>query len=49
MPLPLIRAFGIQKRASALANIAIEDIDKKLGKAIAAAAQEVIDGKLDVV
>jgi fumarate hydratase class II len=47
MPLPLIRAFGIQKRAAALANIAIEDIDKKLGKTIAAAAQEVIDGKLD--
>ncbi len=47
MPLPLVRAFGIQKRAAALANIAIEDIDKKLGKTIAAAAQEVIDGKLD--
>jgi fumarate hydratase class II len=47
MPLPLVRAFGIQKRAAALANIAIEDIDKKLGQTIAAAAQEVIDGKLD--
>ncbi|HUT48304.1 MAG TPA: class II fumarate hydratase [Alphaproteobacteria bacterium] len=47
MPLPLVRAFGIQKRAAALTNIAIEEIDKKLGKAIADAAQEVIDGKLD--
>jgi fumarate hydratase class II len=47
MPLPLIRAFGIQKRAAALANMALDDIQKKLGKAIAAAAQEVIDGKLD--
>jgi fumarate hydratase, class II len=47
MPQPLIRAFGIQKRAAALANIAIQDIDKKLGETIAAAAQEIIDGKLD--
>jgi fumarate hydratase class II len=47
MPLPLVRAFGIQKRAAALTNIAIDEIDKTLGAAIAEAAQEVIDGKLD--
>jgi len=47
MPLPLVRAFGIQKRAAALTNIALDDIDKELGEAIAAAAQDVIDGTLD--
>jgi fumarate hydratase class II len=47
MPLPLIRAFGIQKRAAALANMGLGILDKKTGKAIADAAQEVIDGKLD--
>jgi len=47
MPLPLVRAFGIQKRAAVLTNIALEEIDKTIGTAIAEAAQEVIDGKLD--
>ena len=47
MPLPLVHALGIVKRSAALANIALDNINPKLGEAIAAAAQEVIDGKFD--
>jgi len=39
LPRPLIRALGIVKRCSALSNIALDNIDKKIGFAIAAAAQ----------
>src|SRR5471032_1850645 len=46
-PLPVIRALGIVKRASAETNMALGGLDKKIGDAIIAAAQEVIDGKLD--
>jgi fumarate hydratase class II len=46
MPEALIRAFGIQKKAAALANLALGDVDEKLGRAILAAADEVIDGRL---
>ena len=48
MPAPLIRALGIQKKAAALTNIALGVLDPKLGKAIVAAAEEVIDGTLAV-
>jgi fumarate hydratase class II len=47
MPDALIRAFGIQKKAAALANMALGILEEKLGRAIAAAAQEVIDGRLN--
>ena len=47
MPRPLIRAFGLVKLASALVNKDMGLIDGKLADAIAAAAQEVADGKLD--
>jgi fumarate hydratase class II len=47
MPLPLIRAFGLQKKAAALANLTLGQLDPKLAEAIAIAAQEVIDGKHD--
>ena len=47
MPLPLVRALGICKKASALANMALGELDPKIGKAVAEAAQEVVDGKLD--
>jgi fumarate hydratase class II len=47
MPEALIRAFGIQKKAAALANMSLGILDEKLGRAIAAAAEEVIDGRLD--
>src|SRR3954471_1642055 len=46
-PLPVIRALGIVKRAAAETNMALGGLDKKIGEAIVAAAQEVIDGKLD--
>ncbi len=47
MPLPVVRALGYQKKAAALANAALGELDPKLAEAIATAAQEVIDGKLD--
>jgi len=46
-PVPLIRALGIIKRACAEVNVAQGDLDPKLGEAIAAAAQEVIEGRFD--
>ncbi|ALG71353.1 fumarate hydratase [Azospirillum thiophilum] len=46
MPVPLLRALGIQKRASAAANIRLGALDPTLGAAIMAAADEVIDGRL---
>jgi fumarate hydratase class II len=46
-PLPIVRALGIVKRACAEANMKLGKLDKKTGEAIVAAAQEVIDGKLD--
>jgi fumarate hydratase class II len=47
MPIPLIRAFGIVKRAAALTNKELGELDPRIADAIAAAAQDVIDGKLD--
>ena len=46
-PVAIIRALGVIKKACALVNIAQGDIDATLGQTIAAAAQEVIDGKFD--
>src|SRR5580692_1302748 len=46
-PLPVVRALGTVKRAAAETNMALGQLDKKLGEAIVAASQEVIDGKLD--
>jgi fumarate hydratase class II len=46
MPAPLVRALGVQKKASALANMALGILDPKIGKAIVQAADEVIDGTL---
>ncbi|WP_119418775.1 class II fumarate hydratase [Desertibaculum subflavum] len=46
MPEPLIRALGTQKKAAALANMELGALDQKLGQAIVAAADEVIDGTL---
>ncbi|MFZ2032080.1 MAG: class II fumarate hydratase [Vitreimonas sp.] len=47
MPQPIIRALGIVKRAAAEANMDLGRLDPTIGKAIVAAAQEVIEGKLD--
>ncbi|MCG6902970.1 MAG: class II fumarate hydratase [Rhodobacter sp.] len=46
-PVAIIRALGVIKKACAQVNIAQGDIDKALGETIAAAAQEVIEGKFD--
>ena len=47
MPQPIIRALGIIKRASAEVNHQLGSLDARRSKAIARAAQEVIDGTLD--
>ncbi len=47
MPVPLIRALGVIKRAAALTNKDLGKLDPRLADAIAAAAEEVMDGKLD--
>jgi len=46
-PAPIVRALGIVKRAAAEANLELGKLDAKLAKTIIAAAQEVIDGKLN--
>ena len=46
-PASVIRALGVIKRAAAETNMALGKLDPKIGQAVAAAAQEVIEGKLD--
>ncbi len=46
-PAPVVRALGIVKRAAAETNMGLGRLDETIAKAIVAAAQEVIDGKLD--
>ena len=46
MPRPLVRALGLQKKAAALANLALGKLDKVIVDAISRAADEVIDGTL---
>src|SRR4051812_5939722 len=46
-PLAVVRALGIVKRAAAEANMELGRLDPTIGQLIVAAAQEVIDGKLD--
>ena len=46
-PVAIIRALGVIKKACALVNMDQGDIDAALGQTIAAAAGEVIEGKLD--
>jgi len=47
MPLPIIRALAIVKRAAAETNRELGSLDARHAKAIVEAAQEIIDGKLD--
>jgi len=47
MPKPLIHAMALVKKAAALTNLELGLLDKTLTEAIAAAAGEVVDGKLD--
>jgi len=46
-PASVVRALGIIKRAAAETNAALGRLDPDLARTIIAAAQEVIDGKLD--
>ncbi|MDD2408095.1 MAG: lyase family protein, partial [Tepidiphilus sp.] len=47
MPLPIIRALGILKKAAAQANAELGELPRELAELIVRAAQEVIEGKLD--
>jgi fumarate hydratase class II len=47
MPMPIIRALGIVKLAAAETNRELGLLDQRPARAIARAAREVIDGKLD--
>jgi fumarate hydratase class II len=47
MPLPIIKAFGVVKRAAAEANRDLKSLDARRAKAIIAVADEIIAGKLD--
>jgi fumarate hydratase class II len=47
MPIEVIRAMAVLKKAAALVNAELAGLDRKLADAVAAAATEVIDGKLD--
>src|SRR3974390_468152 len=47
MPESLIRALAIQKKAAAQANMELGTLEPRLGKAIIAAADEVIAGERD--
>ncbi len=47
MPAPLIRALGIVKLCAARANLAFDNLDPKLADAIARAAMDVAEGKLN--
>ncbi len=47
MPLPIVRAFGLVKRAAAEVNRDLGDLDAKRANAIVAVAQDIADGKLD--
>jgi len=47
MPPPMIRALGVVKMCAARTNMALDNLDAKLGAAIIQAAGEVAEGKLD--
>ncbi|HBG74819.1 MAG: fumarate hydratase, class II [Chloroflexi bacterium GWB2_49_20] len=47
LPRAMIRALGIIKRCAALTNIAMNNLDERIGGAIVEAARDVIDGRLD--
>jgi fumarate hydratase, class II len=47
MPVPLIHAFGVLKQAAAITNMALGELDAKLGAVIVQAATEVSQGKWD--
>ena len=47
MPLPLVRALGVQKKAAAMTNMELGALDKKIGDAIIKASEEVMAGTLN--
>jgi fumarate hydratase class II len=47
LPRTMIRALGIVKRCAALTNMAQDNLEKKIGRAIVDASEKVIDGMLD--
>src|SRR5215472_8431739 len=49
MPPGLIRAFGVQKKAAALANMALGLLETRLGEAIVRASDEVIANRANQI
>jgi fumarate hydratase class II len=47
MPIEIVRAFGVLKKAAAIVNMALGELPRDKGDLIVRAADEVIDGKLD--
>src|SRR5215468_11030159 len=47
MPIEIVRALGVIKRAAAEVNRTLGSLDRKRAAAIAAVAQDIADGKLD--
>jgi len=47
MPMPIIRAFGLIKRAAAEVNRDLGSLDRRRAGAIVSVAQDIADGKLD--
>jgi fumarate hydratase, class II len=47
MPIEIVRAFGLIKRAAAEVNRDLGGLDRRRAKAIIAVAQDIADGKLD--
>ncbi len=47
MPIEIVRALGLIKRAAADVNCALGSLDRRRAAAMAAVAQEIADGKLD--
>ena len=47
MPLPLIHAFGVLKKAATLTNVKLGGLDPKIGAAMVQACDEVSAGKMD--
>ncbi|MBS4051876.1 MAG: class II fumarate hydratase [Methylomonas sp.] len=47
LPRPLIRALGMVKYCAALVNVDLHNLDERMGRAIAEAAQRVMDGEMD--
>ena len=48
MPIELIKAFAIQKKASAISNVAIGKLEKKIGEKIIDACDKIINGEYTV-